>query len=131
MAPSAIQTTVLPERTRETWNDVEPYSLAIERIRVAIERHRTNKLSLKDGVEANNVVDGILEDSHRSQSPVTFTSDAQTIEDIWDIVQELERNHRIPPPKFSHDSSKIDSDLATADDSGQITAPPVSTNQYP
>jgi hypothetical protein len=130
MAPAADDKPVLVDRTRErsTTNAADPYILAIDRIRVAITRHRTNKESLGDTKED----DGFIEESHRSQSPVGFTNDSQTIEDIEGILNELERNHRIPPPKLSHDSSKIEADLvSTADDNGQIVeAPPVSPHPY-
>lgn len=129
MAPIATEdTTVLVDRTRErSTNDADPYILAIDRIRVAITRHRTNRESLGDTVE-----DGFIEGSHRSQSPVGFTNDSQTIEDIEGILNELERNHRIPPPKLSHDSSKIEADLvSTADDNGQVVEAPAVVVEAP
>jgi hypothetical protein len=122
-------TIVLADRTRgSSSNDADPYVLAIDRIRVAVTRHRTNKESFGD----TKVNDGIVEESHRSQSPIGFTNDSQTIEDIEGILNELERAHRIPPPKLSHDSSKIAADLvSTADDNRQVVKePPVSPSLY-
>ena len=136
MAPSAVEyTTVVTDRTKEpsstndaATNDAHPYVLAIDQIRVAITRHREYKDSLADTNETSNTVEGIVEDSYRSRSPVGFTNDAQTIEDIESILNELERNHRIPPPKLSHDSSQIEADLMN--DNGQVTAPPVSSAPF-
>lgn len=127
--PAVVENTaVLTERTKDpsSTNDTHPYVLAIDQIRVAITRHREYKDSLEDARENSH---NIVEESHRSQSPLGFTNDAQTIEDIERILKELDRNH--PPPKLSHDSSKIEEDLvSTTDDSGQIVAPLVSLVLY-
>jgi uncharacterized circularly permuted ATP-grasp superfamily protein len=99
-------------------NDTQPYVLAINQIRGAMERYRINKESLEDAKETSNST-SIIDDSYRSQSPVGFSIDVKTIEAIERIMQELDRTH--PPPKLSHDSSKIEEDLAsTADDNGQV-----------
>lgn len=114
----------LADRTKDpsSTDDAHPYVLAIDQIRVAIIRHREFGDSLDDAREKSH---SIVEESHRSQLPVGFTNDAKTIEEIQRILKDLERNQ--PPPKLSHDSSKIEEDLvSTADDSGQIVAPLVS-----
>jgi hypothetical protein len=123
MPVTVDDTTLLPERTKEpSTHNAQPYVDAIDLIRVAIKRHREYNDSLEDSRETSH---NIVEDSHRSQSPIGYTNDAQTIEDIEKILQDLDRTH--PPPKLSHDSSKIDEDLvSTADDNGRIVAPLVS-----
>ena len=125
--PAVAENGVLPDRTKKTTPaiDAQPYIDAIDLIRVAITRHREYNDSLEDSREtAHNIV----EDTHRSQSPVGFTNDANTIEEIEKILNDLDRIN--PPPKLSHDSSKIDADLvSTGDDSG-IMAPLVSLTLY-
>jgi hypothetical protein len=116
-------TTALADRTKDasSTNDAQAYVLAIDQIRAAITRHREYIDSLDDAKQNSH---HIVEESHRSQSPVGFTNDAKTIEEIVRILEEVDRNH--PPPKLSHDSSKIEEDLlSTADDSVQIIAPSV------
>jgi hypothetical protein len=124
--PAMVQnSSALPDPTKTTEpssvSDAHPYVLAIDQIRVAITRHREYRDSLEDLREHS---DNVVEDSHRSQSPLGFTNGAQTIEDIERILDDLDRSH--PPPKLTHGSSKIEEDLlSTVDDRGQIAAPPV------
>jgi hypothetical protein len=73
---------------------------------------------------------GFIDEAHRTQSPIGFSNEAQTIERIGEILNELERTHGIPRSKLSHDSSTIDADLAsTAGD--VILVPPVSVKLVP
>jgi hypothetical protein len=97
---------------------------AIIRIRKAIIRHRTNKDSLRDNVLANSIIEG----GQRSRSPVGLTNDAQTIEEIENILDDYERTI---PSKLSHDSSNIEVDLGpSADDNAQIEGPPVRNSHF-
>jgi hypothetical protein len=57
MAPGAVDnSTVLAGRT--TVSDADPYMLAIEQIRAAITRHRTNKESWEDTRDNSTPVEG-------------------------------------------------------------------------